>query len=71
MTSTAGDESSREMQKWQEQGLRAIDEKKTTSLYFACYSPSADIDPMTPEAWLKANPAVGSTLNFRRDRVRS
>lgn len=64
MTSTAGDESSREMQKWQEQGLRAIDEKKTTSLYFACYSPSGDIDPLTPEAWLKANPAVGSTLTL-------
>jgi hypothetical protein len=62
MTSTAGDESSKEMQKWREQGLRAIDEKKTTSLYFAEYSPADNIDPMTPEAWLKANPAVGSTL---------
>jgi hypothetical protein len=64
MTSTAGDESSREMQKWREQGLRAIDEKKTTSLYFAEYSPSSDIDPLTPEAWIKANPAVGSTLTL-------
>ena len=64
MTSTAGDESSKEMQKWREQGLRAIDEKKTTSLYFAEYSPSGDIDPMTPAAWLQANPAVGSTLTL-------
>jgi hypothetical protein len=64
MTSTAGDESSKEMQRWQEQGLRAIDEKKSGSLYYACYSPSSDIDPMTPEAWIKANPALGSTLTI-------
>ena len=64
MTSTAGDESSKEMQKWREQGLRAIDEQKPNSLYFAEYSPAADIDPMTPEAWLQANPAVGSTLTL-------
>ena len=64
MTSTAGDESSKEMQKWREQGLRAIDEKKTTSLYFAEYSPAGDIDPMTPAAWLQANPAIGSTLTL-------
>ena len=64
MTSTAGDESSKEMQKWREQGLRAIDEKKTTSLYFAEYSPSGDVDPMTPAAWLQANPAIGSTLTL-------
>ncbi|CAB4175902.1 HNHc domain containing protein [uncultured Caudovirales phage] len=64
MTSTAGDESSKEMQRWQEQGLRAIDEKKSSSLYYACYSPSSDIDPMTPEAWIKANPALGQTLTL-------
>ena len=64
MTSTAGDESSKEMQRWREQGLRAIDEKKSSSLYFAEYSPSADIDPMTPEAWIKANPALGNTLTM-------
>jgi phage terminase large subunit-like protein len=65
MTSTAGDESSKEMQRWREQGLRAIDEKKTSSLYFAEYSPSSDIDPMTPEAWIKANPALGNTLTIK------
>lgn len=64
MTSTAGDESSKEMQKWREQGLRAIDEKKTSSLYFAEYSPSGNVDPMTPAAWIKANPAIGSTLTL-------
>ena len=64
MTSTAGDESSREFQKWREQGLRAIDEKKPSSLYFCEFSPSANIDPMTPEAWLQANPALGSTLTL-------
>ena len=64
MCSTSGDESSKEMLRWREQGLRSIDEKKTGSLYFAEYSPPNGIDPMTAEAWLLANPAIGHTLTL-------
>ena len=62
MTSTSGDESSVEMLRWREQGLRAIDDGTQTSLYFAEYSPASTTDPMTVEAWLQANPAIGHTL---------
>lgn len=62
MTSTSGDESSKEMLRWREQGLRSIDDHKTSSLYFAEYSPAATTDPMTVDAWLQANPAIGLTL---------
>jgi hypothetical protein len=62
MTSTSGDESSKEMLRWREQGLRSIDDHKMSSLYFAEYSPAATTDPMTVDAWLQANPAIGHTL---------
>ena len=62
MTSTSGDESSVEMLRWREQGLRSIDEKKTGSLYFCEFSPASTTDPMTIDAWLQANPAIGHTL---------
>ena len=65
MTSTSGDESSKEMLKWREQGLRAIDEKQSGSLYFAEFSPSSTTDPMTVDAWLLANPAIGHTLSVK------
>jgi len=64
MTSTSGDQSSVEMLRWREQGLRAIDEKKTGSLYFAEFSPQNSIDPMSAEAWVLANPAIGHTLSI-------
>ena len=64
MTSTSGDQSSVEMLRWREQGLRAIDEKKTGSLYFAEYSPPNSIDPLSAEAWVLANPAIGHTLSI-------
>jgi hypothetical protein len=64
MTSTSGDQSSVEMLRWREQGLRAIDEKKTGSLYFAEFSPPNSLDPMTAPAWLLANPAIGHTLSI-------
>jgi phage terminase large subunit-like protein len=64
MTSTSGDESSKEMQKWREQGLRAIDENKTSSLYFAEFAQQL-LDPMTVDAWLQANPAIGHTLTVK------
>jgi len=64
MTSTSGDQSSVEMLRWREQGLRAIDEKKTGSLYFAEFSPPNSIDPLSAEAWVLANPAIGHTLSI-------
>ena len=63
MTSTSGDESSLEMLRWREQGLRAIDDGTQSSLYFAEYSPDiGKTDPMSVDAWLQANPAIGHTL---------
>jgi phage terminase large subunit-like protein len=62
MTSTSGDESSVEMLRWREQGLRAIDDGTQSSLYFAEYSPASTTDPMSVDAWLQANPAIGHTL---------
>jgi hypothetical protein len=65
MTSTAGDESSVEFQKWREQGLRIIDSKKRGKLYFAEYSPKNTVDPMSVEAWHAANPAInGGTISL-------
>ena len=65
MTSTAGDESSVEFLKWREQGLRIIDSKKQGKLYFAEYSPKNTVDPMSPEAWHAANPAIaGGTISL-------
>lgn len=65
MTSTAGDESSIEFLKWREQGLRIIDSKKRGKLYFAEYSPKNTTDPMSPEAWHDANPAIaGGTISL-------
>jgi hypothetical protein len=64
MTSTAGTQESTAMLRWRDQGLRAIDSGEQTSLYFAEYSPPP-IDPMTPEAWAYANPALGHTLDLK------
>jgi hypothetical protein len=52
------------MLRWCEQGIRAIDAGDCGPLYFAEYSPPANIDPMTPEAWVYANPALGYTLDM-------
>jgi phage terminase large subunit-like protein len=60
--STAGTEASTAMQRWREQGLRAIDRKEPSSLYFAEWSPPPDISPMDSRAWPWANPALGTTL---------
>ena len=62
MLSTAGVESSTAMLRWREQGLRGIDEGIDTGIYFAEYSPDPSQDPMTPEAWRMANPALGYTI---------
>jgi hypothetical protein len=43
-----------------EEGLRAIDQGKTTKLYFAEWSVPPGIDPMTsPDLWPMANPCPG------------
>jgi HNH endonuclease len=59
--STAGDASSKSMLRWREQGLRAIDSGKNTSLYFAEFSPPI-MDYMTREAWVFSNPALAEGL---------
>ena len=64
MWSTAGTPDSKAMLRWREQGIRAIDAGTLGPLYFAEYSPPSNIDPMTPEAWVYANPALGHTLEM-------
>lgn len=65
MWSTAGTEESVAMLRWREQGIRAIDEGKSTGIYLAEYSPPPDADPMSPGAWEYSNPALGHTLDIR------
>jgi hypothetical protein len=61
--STAGTEDSLAMLQMREEGIRAIDEGRTTKLYMAEWSVPAGVDPMTsPELWKMANPALGYTL---------
>jgi phage terminase large subunit-like protein len=64
MFSTAGTPESKALLRWREQGIRAIDSGQHGPLYFAEYSPPSNIDPMTPEAWVYANPALGYTLDM-------
>jgi len=65
MWSTAGTEDSIAMLRWREQGIRAIDQGKSTGIYLAEYSPPPDLDPMSEAAWEYANPALGHTLDIR------
>jgi hypothetical protein len=62
MVSTAGTQESAALLRWRDQGLRAIDSGKQTSLYFAEFSPPAAVDPMTAAAWEYANPALAGGL---------
>ena len=64
MFSTAGTPESKALLRWREQGIRAIDAGQHGPLYFAEYSPPSNLDPMTPEAWVYANPALGYTLDM-------
>jgi hypothetical protein len=64
MWSTAGTEASTVFQRYREQGIRAIDQGTEGRFYFAEWSPPPDLDPMTPEAWEYANPALGHTLEL-------
>jgi hypothetical protein len=62
--STAGTEDSHAMKQMREEGVRAIDEGKTTKLYFAEWSVPPGIDPLSsPDLWALANPAIGYTLD--------
>ena len=64
MFSTAGTEQSTAMLRWRAQGIRQIDAGDVGPMYFASWEPPAGIDPMTPEAWAYANPALGYTLDM-------
>jgi phage terminase large subunit-like protein len=62
--STAGTEDSHAMLKMREEGLRAIDEKKFSKLFFAEWSVPPGIDPLEEKKyWPMANPAIGYTLD--------
>jgi hypothetical protein len=62
--STAGTEESVAMLRWREAALRGIDTGEDTGIYLAEYSPPPELDPMMPEAWVYANPALGHTITM-------
>ena len=64
MWSTAGTEASELLQRYREQGLRAINAGVPTPLYMAEYSVPSDADPANSELWPLANPAIGHTLSL-------
>ena len=61
--STAGTEGSSWMLRQREAGVRQIEAGTSSPFYFAEWSPPPDLDPMTPEAWPWANPALGHTIS--------
>lgn len=60
MWSTAGTEESRAMQRWRDQGIRAMDQP--SQLHFAEWSPPAGSSEHDPRTWAYANPALGTTI---------
>lgn len=65
MFSTAGTDASKAMIRWREHGLRLIDNHQSGALYFAEYSPPADVDVVNrPDLWHLANPALGHTITM-------
>ena len=60
--STAGTEASSWMLRQREAGIRQIEKGEPSGFYFAEWSPPPNLDPMTPEAWPYANPALGHTI---------
>jgi hypothetical protein len=62
--STAGTEESTVFKRWRERGIGEIDTGKRTKAYYAEFSPPSHLDPMSPEAWPWANPALGYTLDM-------
>jgi len=69
--STAGTEQSTALLRLREQALRQIDRADAGGLYFAEFSPPPHLDPMTPEAWKWANPALGHTVDLETIRDES
>jgi len=65
MWSTAGTEESVAMLRHRETAVRAMDTGQPSPIYLAEYSPPPELDPMTPEAWAYANPALGHTLTHK------
>jgi hypothetical protein len=65
MWSTAGTEESVAMLRHRETAIRAMDTGESSPIYLAEYSPPPELDPMTPEAWAYANPALGRTLTAK------
>ena len=62
--STAGTEDSHALLKMREEGLRAIDEKKFSKLFFAEWSVPPGVDALAEKGyWAMANPAIGYTLD--------
>jgi hypothetical protein len=62
--STAGTEESVAMLRWREAALRGIDTGEHVGIYLAEWSPPPELDPLTPEAWAYANPALGHTIRM-------
>jgi hypothetical protein len=62
--STAGTEESTVFKRWRERGIAEIDTGRRTKAYYAEFSPPSHLDPMSPEAWPWANPALGYTLEM-------
>ena len=52
------------MLRWRSQGLKQIDAGDVGPMYFGSWEPPPGLDPMTPEAWAYANPALGYTLDM-------
>jgi phage terminase large subunit-like protein len=69
-TSTAGDMNSEFFRKWREKALREIEAGQPTRLYFAEWSPPANVDPTLEEWWPWANPGIGRTINMQELRDR-
>ena len=61
--STAGTQDSKALLRWRSQALQQIDAGESGPLGLCEYSPPNSLNPMTPEAWAYANPALGYTLD--------
>ncbi len=62
--STAGTEDSHAMLKLREEGLRAIDTKADSKLFFAEWSIPSGVDTTDEVYWPMANPAIGHLLDL-------
>jgi len=71
LTSTAGDMTSEFFRRWREKALREIEAGEPTRLYFAEWSPPANVDPTLEQWWPWANPGIGKTIQMQelRDKL--